>query len=820
MDLPTTRYDKVNLTESEISNNDEKIETKTKNKLEGLSFYILLIVLFIVPLAFIPSIYTSQDVVKTSIISFGVLLSVIIYSISTFKNRTLSLPKGAVAYSMIAIAISIILSTFNSSNFEKSFIGQGFEIGTASFLLLMILSSFFVARLVSKNKERMLNIYAAILLSSLVVIIFQVTRIILGAEFMTLGILSSVASTVVGKWYEFPILTAVVLILSYLGIKFLSLGKGLKSLLYVIFIGSGFILISANVVFIWYAIVIIFSMLLVYEYFSHKSQEKGVKGFFEKLSFLTLAVIIISILSIWNTGKIGSTLTKSLSLEQTEIYLPWQMTVDVASNTIKESPLLGAGPNRFVNQFLKFKPAGINPTQFWSVEFTTGFGTVPSFTVTQGILGFIAWILFLIFFTRYGILALKKTNDQFKKFAVTSSFLATAFLWLVNIVYTPSHVIIFFTFIFTGLFLSTLVSEGLMSYKVIPIDSNSKNKNYVSILLVTILVLEILWIGLYAKKILAVSYFHAGIKELNTTRSIETAEAKFNKALSLSRSDIYYQALSEIDAMKINDLASQLQKEQKDADSKISENIGKLVSEAFEYTNKAVAIDPTNYYNYTAQARISEIGAALKIPNALENAKTAYVNAITFNPYNPLLHLNIARLEASQNNLAEAQKFIGNALTLKQNYLDAIFLLSQIQVSNGQIKDAIVSTQVATQINPQNALLFFQLGFLQYNDKNYTDAVTSLQKAITLNDQYANAKYFLGLSYSRLGKNAEAIAQFEDLIKTNPESEEVKFILENLKFGKSPFADAQPPIDNKPEQRKSLPVKEKTSSTPSQKLGN
>ena len=68
---------------------------------------------------------------------------------------------------------------------------------------------------------------------------------------------------------------------------------------------------------------------------------------------------------------------------------------------------------------------------------------------------------------------------------------------------------------------------------------------------------------------------------------------------------------------------------------------------------------------------------------------------------------------------------------------------------------------------------------------------------------------FLGLSYVRMGRNADAIAQFIELAKTNPDNKEVSFILENLKQGKSPFADVKPPIDNKPEKRKTLPVVEK-----------
>ncbi|MEK9177840.1 MAG: tetratricopeptide repeat protein, partial [Patescibacteria group bacterium] len=132
-----------------------------------------------------------------------------------------------------------------------------------------------------------------------------------------------------------------------------------------------------------------------------------------------------------------------------------------------------------------------------------------------------------------------------------------------------------------------------------------------------------------------------------------------------------------------------------------------------------------------------------------------------------------------------------------------------IQVAQGNLKDAIISTQVATQMSPQSPLLFFQLGLLQYNAKNYASSTETLERALTLTPEYANAKYFLGLSYVRMNRIADAIAIFTDLAKTNPDNKEISFILTNLEAGKSPFADAKPPVTSTPEKRATLPVKEK-----------
>jgi len=166
-------------------------------------------------------------------------------------------------------------------------------------------------------------------------------------------------------------------------------------------------------------------------------------------------------------------------------------------------------------------------------------------------------------------------------------------------------------------------------------------------------------------------------------------------------------------------------------------------------------------------------------------------------------------MQASHNQLDLAVQTIGAALQVKQNYLDAVYLLSQIKAAQGNLNDAIVAAQFATELNPNNALLQFQLGLLQYNGGDYTRAASTLEKAASLQPNYANAQYFLGLSYARIGKNAEAIAQFEALAATNPESQEVAVILSTLKEGKSLFAPASPSADAaRPEKKSTPPLKE------------
>ncbi len=809
MDIPTTHIEQSN--GQEVKNSETKIPINSgkKNRFENISSYIFLACVFLAPLVFAPSLYTPLDFVKTLVLSVLILLSAIAYSMSTLKNRTVAKPRLALAYASLGIVASVLLSSLLSSQFSKSFLGQGFEIGTASFIFLMFLSMFVVSRVVMKDKEMIFKIYTAVLASFIIAVLFHIIRLFGGADFLTLGFLSNLTSTMVGKWYDLALFAAVASLLSFLGMKFLPMGRNLKKILCIALIISGAVLVVVNFTPAWYALALILLCVGIYEYKAKTRTNPALKSVFSRISISTLILLIIAVACAWKGTTIAAPIAKSLQIEYGEVTLPWQLTLDVASNTLKESPLFGAGPNRFGSQYLRFKPFEVNQTPFWNFEFANGFGTLPTFIVTQGLVGLILWVLFLVFFVRDGIRVLRKVSDPLKTFFATSSFFIASFLWVINLIYTPSHAIIFLTFVFTGIFMSSVLDEGFGSQKL------WDNKRLAPIVSSIILVILIVWLGALIKNSVAGSLFQSGIKELNMNKSISMAETDFKKALLWDTSDIYYQALSEVNILKVNTLIQELQAEAAknpsvQADPKKIEQIGALTNEAVGYTRSAEKLDPLNHYNYLSEARISEVAASLKIPNAYENAKNSYAKALKVNPYNPGIYLNLARLEASQNKLTEAQQYVGKALQLKQNYTEAVYLLSQIQVSNNQLKDAIVSAQVATQITPTEPILFFQLGILQYNDKDYTNAVIALEKAITLNPQYANAKYFLGLSYVRLGKNEQAIKIFEDLATTNADNQEVAFILSNLKEGKSPFADVKPPIDNTPEKRKTLPVVEKT----------
>ena len=248
MDLPTTHY-----SDSPVEKNvEKKVENKTeakptsKNKLQKVSLYILLATIFLSPLIFLPSTYFPTDIAKVSILSIGILLSSILCIISSVLNRDFKFRKNPIIYSIILLVISVIISTLTSTNFMKSFIGQGFEITSASFVLLMFAVFFLVTHLTKDNKNTIFSIYIAILSSAIILVLFHLIRVLAGVGFMDFGILSFSTATFIGKWLDFAIFTGLLGLISFFGIKYLSPAKLLKGILYASLIVSGFILLAIN----------------------------------------------------------------------------------------------------------------------------------------------------------------------------------------------------------------------------------------------------------------------------------------------------------------------------------------------------------------------------------------------------------------------------------------------------------------------------------------------------------------------------------------------------------------------------------------------
>lgn len=785
-------------------------------KFEKISFYVFIVTIVLAPLAFFWSTFVSIEMIKTVVISVGTIASAVLLAFSILKDKKVHMPPATLCRTSILLIISIVISSLLSLHFGKSFFGQVFEIGNASFLILMFLAACVSFNLVRRDKDRAVVMYFGIVSAYLVLFVLHLLRIIFGPNFMTLGILKSPTATLMGTWYSLSSISAIVLIISIFAILFLNLSKRMKIILWSLVGVSSVSVILIGDIRVWYVLAIIFFVATILFGIENWKTKKGVTTGFvslllKSLQIIPIVIFLISTLLVYRGQDYLKSAVVKLNISNTEISLPWQTTLEISSSVIQNYPLFGVGSNSFSDAYMAYKPLIMNNSNGWNIEFPFGVGFIPSFVAMHGVVGSVLWTLLFVFF---GIIVTKVLrslpSDPEKRFMLTSSLAVTVFIWVLSFVSIPVHAILFLTFIFASIFIALAVEYGILPSRMYSPVYNLKIGKLFTLIVALIILVLIVWGLMFVKKTLSFAYFAKGLSITNSTQDYEKADQAFTTALKIDKSDAFWRAKAEISILIAQKLASSINSSMSASTTQaVLTDINNVLNKGIADAKNATLYNPKNYYNYISEARVAEVAAGIKMKNGYENAVNSYANAISLNPLNPALYYSLASFEAQNGKYDEALRDLGRALQVKNNYLDAVFLLSQIYATKGDLNNAIIAASLAVQLNPENPVLLFQLGLLKYNTKDYSGALSAFEQALKYQNDYANAKYFLGLSAARLNNIEKAITAFDDLSKSNPENEEIALILSNLQRGRSIFSDAKPPVTATPEKRSSLPLKEK-----------
>ena len=791
----------------------EEIQTVSSGRKDSyfdkILFCVLLGVTFLTPIFFVPVTFISTQFGTSLLFAFGVVLASLVYIVSTLIKGSLDLPKPTkYAIGILALVPVIYILAGVANGFSRmSFLGYTFDNSTVGFIILSFIYLFLVS-LFFRNKNRIFYSYLAFVLSSLILAFFLLIRIIFGADTLDFGMFNSITLTTIGSWNSVGIFFGICLLLSLLTHQMLGVSRFMKVLLTIAIILSLFFLSLVNFTVIWNIIGVCSLLFILYRIFTlqgNSSQETSIKSKIKNIPLYPLIVLVISIVFILWGNNLGGYLSNKFSVSNVEVRPSLAVTLDIAKNTLKSRPLFGSGPNTFVTQWLIFKPGDVTSTIFWNTDFTNGIGLIPTFAVTTGIIGVLSWFIFLGFYVYLGIKSLfSKIEDPFVKYLLTSSFFVSLYLWIMSFVYVPSTVIFILTFFFTGLFFASVYLGGFVLIDKKTFGTNPRTGFVSSLFLVSFFVAGlVLGYGLFRNS-LSLWYFQKSSHALNKVGDVQSSEDYMVKAIDSVPYDVYYRALSEIEIVKLNRVASQDPKQVKQEE--IQKQFSDTLANAIKAGIAAKDADGSNYLNWIALGRVYEAVSAptLQIDGAYESGQFAYNEALRRNPKNPGILVLLSRIAVTRGDLKQARNYALQAIQTKQNYLDAYFLLTQIEVADNNLKGAIDAVTASSVINPTDAGIFFQLGLLKYNTRDFDGAIEALEKAVALTPDYANAKYFLGLSYEITGEHQKAIDQFEDIKVTNPDNKDVETILSNLKANKPVFTDAE---NSKPEKGKTLPVR-------------
>ena len=756
------------------------MESKKVEFFNKLSFVTLLFTLFTSIFFFIPYTPVTLEASKGFLLSVGATLSLFFWLISRLGEGKFVVPKDKLILFAMLIPLVFLVSSFFSSSLYVSLFGSGFEIGTfGSMLVLFII--FFLSSIYFQSEKRLWYFMGSMFVAGLVIVLFELLSLFVGLDKILPRFFQGIASgNLVGSWNNFALILGLIVLLSVFTIELIRTNKLFRFIQYILLILGVLFLIVINVPLVWVLIGLFSFVIFVY---SISIQHAGVKiiqseGHKKKFPFTSLVIIFISFISLVGSNLLGNLISNYVTLNNPDIRPSIVTTSQIAWKSIKHNPLFGTGPNTFVIDWALWQPKDIAQTVFWNVDFTNGYSILSTFTVTTGLIGLLALLLFLVTYVARSIQSIRiALQNTVSNYFIMTTLMISIYSWVTIVMYNSNILMLMLAFCSSGMLIGILVYKQAIPAKDFSFLTDPRHSFFSILGLVVLMVSTASLTYVYIEKFTSIIYFSKGLSNnVNTIESLSNSERMVLKAVSLDKNDIYYRSLSQIYLNKIGVLAS---------DKTISQDILKselqqLVNNAQESAGLAVTQNPKQYQNYMNLGNIYSSLVPLSVANSYESAIAAYNKALMIAPNNPSILLARASLEFVHKNNSEARKYIKQALDMKVNYIDAIFLLVQIETNEGNLSEAIKQAEYAGEMAPNDPTVFFRLGLLRYNHTDYQGAVSAFEKAVILDNTYLNARYFLGQSYKKVGRTSDALVQWNILSKILPDNQDVKKAISSI----------------------------------------
>jgi tetratricopeptide (TPR) repeat protein len=468
--------------------------------------------------------------------------------------------------------------------------------------------------------------------------------------------------------------------------------------------------------------------------------------------------------AVLTTGLIVVSLLMSLA-SQGDIRPNFRSSLAVASDVLEEkgaAGIFGIGAGDFTRAWQLHRPQAVINSPYFDVEFRQGSGTIPTFFTTIGFFGGAIFILFMLG-------ALYLTYRTYKKEEAGEDKHISGILALIQAYLFIAAWVIPFSFPILVLWM-VIVGFGLAKARLNEFHPN-KIMLFVAAPLAILLVAQATAVFTKTKAVLVFAK-----AQTMTSATPEQLAPIFDKAISIAPLDVFYRAKLEnaINASRI--IVASQQSDQKELETKFMEQADVAVKAGLD----AVNANPYNYQNYVALGRAQELALPFDKQGAYERAKKSYEKAIALYPDNPYLYVMMARLEAAGGSKEAVRLSLNDALKKKENFLDALYLMSQLEASESQVDEAIKYAVKAVEVAPKDSAALVQAGLLYYGKKDYQNAVTYLYAALQVEPTNNNIAYFLALSLRDGGALNDAKLIAEELLRRNPGNAEITALLKSL----------------------------------------
>jgi tetratricopeptide (TPR) repeat protein/O-antigen ligase len=383
-----------------------------------------------------------------------------------------------------------------------------------------------------------------------------------------------------------------------------------------------------------------------------------------------------------------------------EIQLPFAVSWKVSVSAFRDAPFFGTGPGSYLFNFTEYKPIEFNTLPIWSVSFDTAYNTFLQILGTLGIFGFLAFIYFciVILVNSWRNLAIDTTDAHQDNTHVLLP--AMAMTGLLSIVLFAIHDTTLVSLVVTLLMLAVLmmaqksirehVTELSLGLKAATVDNRQFDLFPIIIFVVYVIAAVAV---LYNTVIMTTAdvYHRKALEAANANGSL--TYQYLQKAEQLNPYvDLYRVDMAQTNFALANAIASRAKPAANGKGLTLSaqdkSTIQTLLAQSIQEARASVILSPRNSRNWTVLASIYQNISGVA-QNALAFSLSAYGQAITLDPMNPSLRLNVGGIYYLVGNYDNAIRFFTDAANLKPDYANAYFNLSIAYRDKGDIADAL-----------------------------------------------------------------------------------------------------------------------------------
>ena len=760
------------------------------------SIYLLV---FLLPIFFLPFTLDSRETSKQFLLIFLVTIIFVSWLGVMFIEKTASLRCGTATWLQLLFLVGIFLSALFSLSKYQSWIGQGGQ----EYVSLLTMATFFLLFFVLANRVWNTSFFQKIfslLVSSTFLGAIAVWANVLG-WLNFLPIFSTPGTNSVGTittFVIFLITTSVFSIGAWLvqksdgpgllpkgSLRFLLLG-----LIIFLLITTTFFLISLKVVAIWLLFILGLGLLLLFSLIT-------VPDLNHRRVFAVFVILLINIFLFFGpiSWKFDFPVVVSPSLVTS-----FSVVKQTWSENI-ERLVFGSGPGTFDLDYNKYKPTAVNETIFWNTTFDRAKSHVLTMAATFGVFGLSLWTLMILFITIKGGVFLFRKNQLGYKEIVFPLFAIWLILILAQIFYSSNLTLQFCFWLIAGL----LVGQITKAKEIIWANGSRKG-------LVVSFLFAVISVGSAAVLLLAGQYYFSEVKfaqaiELDKNKAPQNQVV--NQLLSVvsinSFSDIYYRNLSQALLLETDQVYGGVILDGSTPDANEIANLQQLLKLTLAASDRAVVLSLNNANNWLQRGNVYWQVNNL-VAGAEKVASESFSRAMVLEPSNPLPLIQLGKLniglydrqnaagtaDQAVDNLTAAEKYLTQAITLKQDYAPAHYYLAAVFERQGKLEEAVARLVALRTYRPSDIGLGFQLAMLYIRLEKFDLAQAELERIINLSPDYANARWYLAALYEKNSQFDKAIEQVNKVAELNHENQEVKNKLEQLRAGQAAAVIPEP----------------------------